>query len=240
MEITKPRFDYSVCDNSLGGIPVIIVAAGKSSRMNGNDKQLMCVAGIPVIARTLLAFERSPDISRIILVTREQSVNEMQLIAEKYTISKLSDIVTGGETRQESVVCGIKRLSPDEEKVLVSDGARMFVTDRMIRDSVNALKTHDGCLCAVKVNDTVKSVESGKVAGTVDRSRLYLAQTPQGITVSIYKKAVENADISRFTDDASVLESIGADVAIVEGDCKNIKITTPADIALAEMFIRGN
>ena len=208
--------------------------------MNGADKQLLCVGGIPVIARTLLSFERSPEISRIILVTREQSVNQMQIIAEQYMISKLSDIVTGGDTRQQSVVCGIERLKCDEEKVLVSDGARMFVTGRMIKECADALKTHDGCLCAVKVNDTVKSAENGKVTGTVDRSRLYLAQTPQGITVSIYKKAIENADISKFTDDASVLESIGADVAVVEGDCKNIKITTRSDIARAEMFIREN
>ena len=240
MNITMPKLDYSVCDNNREGIPVIIVAAGNSSRMNGQDKQLLCVAGIPVIARTMLTFERSREISKIILVTREQSVNQMQLIAEKYLISKLSDIVVGGDTRQQSVVCGIKRLDSGEEKVLVSDGARMFVTERMISDCVNALKVHDGCLCAVKVNDTVKSVENGKVKATVDRSQLYLAQTPQGISVSVYKKAIENVDISKFTDDASVLESIGADVAVVEGDYKNIKITTPADISLAEMLIRGN
>ena len=238
MDITVPRLDYSVCEVKDSGIPVIIVAAGSSRRMNGEDKQLMRVAGIPVIARTLLSFEKSPDISRIILVTREQSINEMQLIAEKYLISKLSDIVKGGDTRQQSVVCGLERLSANEEKVLISDGARMFVTGKMIHDCVNALETHDGCLCAVKINDTVKKADNGRVVGTVDRSSLYLAQTPQGISVNLYKKAIKEIDVTVFTDDASVLEAIGADVVLVSGDAKNIKITTPEDIKLAEILVR--
>ena len=236
METTSCKLDYSVCENkNTDALPVIVVAAGNSSRM-GVDKQFINVAGVPVIARALLNFERSPDISRIILVTREQSIPNMQLIAEKYFISKLSDTVKGGDTREDSVACGIERLKADEEKVLVSDGARIFVTQKMISDCVNALKEHDGCLCAVKVQDTVKSVDGGRVNSTLDRNGLYLAQTPQGITVSIYKKAMEKADISAFTDDASVLESAGADVVIVEGDKRNIKITTPEDVALAELF----
>lgn len=238
MHLTSTKLDYSVCKTDSGGIPVIIVAAGSSTRMEGADKQLITIAGIPVIARALMNFERSPLISRIILVTREQSIKEMQLIAEKYLITKISDIVKGGDTRGQSVLCGIERLSADENKALISDGARIFVTERMIEDCVAALKCHDGCLTAVKVHDTVKSVFEGKVNKTVDRNGLYLAQTPQGITVSLYKKAIENADISSFTDDASVLESIGADVVVVEGDRRNIKITTPDDIALAKMLAR--
>ena len=240
MEATSCKLDYSVAKTGSGGIPVIIAAAGSSVRMGGEDKQLICVGGIPVIARTLLAFERCDCISRIILVTREESINRMQLIAEKYLIGKLTDIVGGGNTRQESVLRGIERLAADENKVLVSDGARMFVTDKMIRDCVQALSVHDGCLCAVKVNDTVKEVNGKNVVRTVDRSGLYLAQTPQGITVDLYKKAIESVDISSLTDDASVLEAIGADVAIVDGDVKNIKITAPGDIALAEIYVKEN
>ena len=238
MEATRPKLNYTVFESSDNAIPVIVVAAGTSKRMNGADKQFLSVAGIPVIARTLLAFEKSSYISRIILVTREQSVNEMQLIAEKYMISKLTDIVVGANTRQQSVMCGIDRLDSSENKVLISDGARMFVTDKMICDCVNALKTNDGCLCAVKVNDTVKDAENGIVKGTVSRERLYLAQTPQGVTVDLYKKAIEKTDISKLTDDASVLEAVGGKVKIVPGDYKNIKITTPDDIALAEIFAK--
>ena len=238
MEVTKPKFDYSVCNEKCGGIPVIIVAAGSSSRMNGVDKQFIKIAGIPVIARTLLAFERSPDISRIILVTKEQSVNNIQLIAEKYMISKLTDIVVGSSTRQKSVICGLERLENSEDKVLITDGARMFVTKKIISDCVNALSQHDGCITAIKVNDTVKKVDNGKIVSTVDRTPLYLAQTPQGITVSLYRKALEKVDIDSLTDDSSVLEAGGYDVSVVEGDRKNIKITTQEDIVLAEIFVK--
>ena len=238
METTAPKLDYSVCDTmSRDALPVIIVAAGNSTRM-GEDKQFMTVSGVPVIAKTLMAFERSPYISRIILVTKQESIQKMQLIAEKYYISKLTDIIKGGESRGQSVACGIERLTEKEKKALVSDGARMFVTPRIIASCAEALKEHDGCLCAIKVQDTVKSVEGEKVKTTVDRSGLYLAQTPQGITVSIYKKAMASADISEFTDDASVLESQGADVVIVPGDRRNIKITTPEDLKLAQLLAR--
>lgn len=239
MEATSPKLDYSVCKEDTGGIPVIIVAAGNSSRMGGKDKQLMSVLGIPVIIRTLTAFERSPYISRIILVTKPDSIPQIELLAEKYLITKLSDITEGGETRQKSVIAGISRLSADEDKVLISDGARMFVTDDMIKGCAEALKRHDGCLCAIKVTDTVKSVEDGSVKSTVDRSKLYLAQTPQGITVKLYKKALEQSNSRDFTDDVSVLESIGADVVTVAGSTTNIKITTPDDIALAELLLKG-
>lgn len=238
MEVTKPKLSYNICEEKSDGIPVIVVAAGMSSRMKGADKLFVPIAGIPVIARTLLSFERSSDISRIIIVTREQSVNQIQLIAEKYMINKLSDIVIGSDTRQKSVMCGLKRLEKTEEKVLISDGARMFVTKRMISDCVTLLKSHDGCVTAIKVSDTVKKVEGDKVTSTVDRAMLYLAQTPQGITVKHYLNTVQSADVSLFTDDVSVLEAGGFDVAIVKGDPKNIKITTPEDIALAEIFVR--
>lgn len=238
MNVTAFKLEYEVCKNEECKMPVIIVAAGSSSRMNGIDKQLMKVAGIPVIARTLLAFERSGCISEIILVTREESVLDMQKIAEEYNITKLSDITVGGATRQESVMRGLERLAEGVDKVLVSDGARMLVSQKLISRCAAALNTHDGCLCAVKVNDTVKEVVCGRVSKTVDRTSLYLAQTPQGITVSLYKKAAGEHDISTFTDDASVLEAGGCDVAVVEGDIRNIKITTPDDIKLAELYLK--
>lgn len=238
MEITKPKLNYSICDEKSGGIPVIVVAAGSSVRMGGIDKQFANVAGIPVIARTLLCFERSDDISKIILVTKEQSVKDIQLIAEKYMISKLSDIVAGGDTRQKSVICGLERLEKNEDKVLISDGARLFITKRIISDCVAAIKEHDGCVTAIKVTDTVKKVENGIVTDTVDRTPLYLAQTPQGITVSLYNKVIKDNENSDFTDDVSVLELGGYDVVLVAGDSKNIKITTPDDIALAEIYAK--
>ena len=239
MDTLTSKLEYTVSESKNSAIPVIVVAAGSSSRMGGLDKLFATVGGMPVIARTLLRFERSPYISRIILVSREDGIINMQLICEKYFITKLADIVAGGSTRQESVMCGINRLNTSEDKVLISDGARPFVTERIIEDCVETLNKHDGCLTAIKVNDTVKSVDDSRVRATVDRSKLYLAQTPQGITVSVYKEALKKGDFL-FTDDVSVLETVGADISVVEGDYKNIKITTPKDLELAEVFVKEN
>lgn len=240
MEATAVKLEYDICESAKGGIPAIIVAAGSCTRMNGINKQLLELDGIPVIVRTLKAFEGSPEISRIILVTRKESIVTLQSLADKYMISKLTDICEGGSDRHSSVLCGMERLTADEKKVLIQDGARPFCTAQMIADAAGALKDYDGSLCAVKISDTVKLAASdGTVTGTLDRSMLYSAQTPQGVDVALYKEAsAKSEDRSGFTDDASVLESAGHTVKIVEGSPSNIKITTRDDIPLAEAILR--
>lgn len=241
MKITETKIKYTVCEQSGNGIPVIIVSAGSSSRMGGINKQFLPLCGVPVIARTLSAFEGSPCISRIILVCRESDINEMQLIAEKYGIEKLSDIVAGGADRSASVFCGIERLTADEKKVLIHDGARPFADNRIIADAVAALETFDASLPAVKVIDTVKrAADDGTVTETVPRDGLYCAQTPQGVDVAKYREAAARFAGDTVTDDASIMEKAGYSVRIVEGDRKNIKITTPNDAIFAEMIIRGS
>ena len=241
MKSTETKLQYEICDESRQGIPVIIVAAGSSSRMQGIDKQLLMLSGIPVIVRTLKKFQNSPVISRIIVVTREDLIPEFQLLCKKYMISKLTDIVSGGDNRNASVMCGINRLAEDEKYVLIHDGARPFVSADMIEECATALVEYDGALCALEVNDTVKLANDDKtVVATLDRSRLYMAQTPQGVKVDVYKKAVEEAnDPSVFTDDASVLEEAGLKVKLVSGSVMNIKITRPNDIELAEAILKG-
>lgn len=220
------------------GIPVIIVAAGSSSRMRGINKQFANIAGIPVIARTMLAFENSPLISKIILVTKKEFVLDMQHIADKYMIGKLDCIVEGGEDRHASVMNGINALKKDDSKVLIHDGARPFVTENMIENCVEALKSADGCLCGIKINDTVKRVnENGEVLETVDRTYLYGAQTPQGVDVAIYKRVSAELPDKDFTDDAGVLEAAGYTVKMVEGSNRNIKITCAEDLEFAETLI---
>lgn len=220
------------------GIPVIIVAAGSALRMQGINKQIALVAGIPVIARTMLAFENCPLISKIILVTKKDMIGDMQIIADKYMINKLKCIVEGGENRHKSVMQGIDALDLDDEKVLIHDGARPFVSQRIIENCVDALNEADGCLCGIKINDTVKKVnEKAFVTETVDRSFLYAAQTPQGVNVQYFKEAAEKLSGKEFTDDASVLETAGYRVKMVEGSNSNIKITCPEDLILAESII---
>lgn len=233
----KLEFEMIKTDKA-SGIPVIIVAAGSALRMQGINKQIALVAGIPVIARTMLAFENSPLISKIILVTKKDMIGDMQIIADKYMINKLECIVEGGENRHKSVMQGIEALAVEDEKVLIHDGARPFVSQKIIENCVDALNEADGCLCGIKINDTVKKVNKEEfVTETVDRSFLYAAQTPQGVKVKQFKEASKKLIGKEFTDDASVLEMAGYKVKMTEGSNSNIKITCPEDLILAESII---
>ena len=166
---------------------------------------------------------------------------DMQLVCEKYSINKVTDIVEGGLNRHQSVMNGVSQLDVNDKKVLIHDGARPFVTVKNINEVVTALDDYDAALCAGKINDTVKKVDkNGLVQETIDRTMLYAAQTPQGVDVLKYKEAcnnIENAD--DFTDDASIMEAAGYTVKIVLSSGKNIKITTPDDIAFAEALVKG-
>ena len=238
MTETKLELEYSVTEQS-AGIPVIIVAAGNSTRMQGVNKQFIEILGVPVIARTLLTFENSKHVSKIILVTREEDINNLQLLAEKYGISKLCDIVTGGKSRQESVLNGFNVLDSDTESVIIHDGARPFVSEKIIGAVVGKLSICDAVTCAIKVKDTIKQIDSeGKVVKTLDRNELVAVQTPQGVKVKKYLEAAKKlGDVSVFTDDTSIMEAVGHTVFTVEGSYKNIKITTPEDTLAAEKFI---
>ena len=240
MTETKPKLEYTVlpeCES----LPAIIVAAGSSTRMGGINKQFIELLGVPVIMRSLLAFQNSDAVEKIILVTREEDISALQLLCEKYEISKLSDIVAGGENRHISVMNGLARLSADDDRVLIHDGARPLVEDVTICAVAEALTKYDAVTCAVKVKDTIKKVSpDGKIEKTLDRSSLVAVQTPQGVKVKKYLDAVNKAeDAAAFTDDPSVMESVGYTAYIVEGSYKNIKITTPEDIALAEIYLKG-
>jgi 2-C-methyl-D-erythritol 4-phosphate cytidylyltransferase len=238
MTETKKKLQYEVV-NSTVTLPVIIVAAGSSNRMQGINKQFLEIGGLPVIVRTMLKFEKSDAISRIILVTRAEDIFALQMLGTKHNITKLTDIVCGGSSRQESVLNGFARLSADEEAVLIHDGARPFVSDGIISAVAEGLNEHFAVTCGVKVKDTIKQVdENGKVIKTLDRDSLFSVQTPQGVKKQEYFDSVEKAgDVSVFTDDMSVMEYGGYEVYTVAGSYKNIKITTPEDILVAESFL---
>ncbi len=239
MNKTELKFEFEVVNTENTGIPVIIVAAGGSTRMKGINKQFLTLKGIPVIVRTLLAFEKSRYISRIILVAREEDIFSLQLLAEEYSVSKLTDIVTGGNNRQQSVLNGFARLENFETSVLIQDGARPFATEEIIGNVVEALQSFSAVTCGVKVKDTIKRVNSDGIASeTLNRDELFAVQTPQGVNIAEYKKAVANiCDLSLFTDDTSIMEAAGHRVKCVEGSYNNIKITTPEDIAVAESYL---
>ncbi len=236
---TETSLEYKVNNTNADALPVIVVAAGNFTRMKGVNKQLLEIGGLPVIVRTLMAFENSDCISNIILVVRADDIFSMQLLTERYNISKLSDIVCGGSNRQESVKKGLSRVGDSENKVLIHDGARPLVTEKIIADVVKGLERFSAVTCGVPVVDTVKKINSeSKVIQTVDRSDLVAVQTPQGVNVGDYKKALERVgDLSEFTDDMSIMEAAGYEVLITEGSRSNIKITTKSDIALATALL---
>lgn len=242
MSITEFKLQYETAtQSSNGGIPVIIAAGGSSLRMKGTNKQFVQLLGIPVLARTLLKFEECPKISRIIIVTKSDSVLPVQELCQKYLITKVTDILEGGSNRHQSVMNGFSRLRSDEKKVLIHDGARPLVNNETILGVINALDNFDAVVCTVPVNDTVKLVSAdGKIEKTLDRNLIQLAQTPQGVDVSKYKKACEAVDATLLTDDSAVMEAAGYTVKYTKGDKTNIKITTQEDVPLAEFYLKEN
>ncbi len=240
MNATEFKIEFSAVSQESQGIPAVIVAAGSSSRMKGIDKQFATLLGIPLLARTLMAFEKSKYISSIVIVTRKEKIEDIRLLAKKYMISKLYDVVEGGDCREKSVELGLIALPQNTVKALVHDGARPLVSQDIIKNTVMALKDNDCVACGVKVKDTIKKVDSeGFCTETVERENLVSIQTPQGVNVSKFLDVAKETDLSRFTDDTSVLEFTGVKTKLIDGDYKNIKVTTPEDITLATAYLEG-
>ena len=220
-------------------VSVIIVCGGSSSRMNGIDKMFAEIKGIPVCARSISAFQKCEAVNDIVVVTKEESILKMQQLCDEFKLSKVTDIVAGGDCRQQSVANGLAQLTDDTDVVLIHDGARPFVTDACITRVINAARESSAVTCAVKLKDTVKVIRAdGMVTATPDRNSLAAVQTPQGFKFSLYKSAVAaNAgQLHSFTDDCSVVEAFGYPVYIVEGDYRNIKITTAEDLKIAQIL----
>ena len=239
MQKTEFALEFEKVKENGGGIPVVIVAAGNASRMKGQDKQMAELCGIPVIVRTLRAFENCPEISEITVVTKEEKIADIQNLGNRYAVSKLKNIIVGGSCRAESVMKGVALYKGRANKVLTHDGARPLVNNTVIRNVINALNDFGSVTCAVRIKDTVKRVNAEGIATeTVNREGLVSIQTPQGVDTEIFLNTCQNSDLSIFTDDTSVMEYAGLKTKIVEGHADNIKITTPEDMAKAENILK--
>ncbi|MFC7394820.1 2-C-methyl-D-erythritol 4-phosphate cytidylyltransferase [Scopulibacillus cellulosilyticus] len=218
---------------------VVILAAGQGKRMGaGKNKMLLNVLDAPVVIHTLRTFEQDTACSGITLVINQAEKDVFQDLLKKFHIKKVNQIVNGGKERQDSVFLGLKAVS-EEGIVLIHDGARPFVKKEQIAKVVQAADLTGAAVLAVPVKDTIKKVINNKVKETIDRSSLWAVQTPQAFRLSLILKAHEygrsiNAEV---TDDASLIELIGRDVAVVQGDYRNIKITTPEDLLVAEQYL---
>lgn len=222
----------------------IIAAGGSSSRMENADgvtKQHMTLDGFPVIVHTLLAFEKCELINEIVVVAREDEMPRYNEYKKRYGISKLARTVSGGSSRQESVLRGFEAISSKSKFVAIHDGARCLVTPEIIEKVCREAYRYKAAIAATAVRDTVKLADKkGFISETVDRNLVWLAQTPQVISVPLYTAAAYNANQQGFeaTDDAMLVENLENPVHLVECGRENIKITTPDDLTLAEHILK--
>ena len=215
----------------------VIVAAGTASRMGGIDKVMAPIGGEPMIVRTARAFQNCDAIKEIIIVTRQDLIVPVMDLCHEF--GKVRAVLVGGKTRQESVEIGINALSSNMKLVAVQDGARPLITNEVIDRTVRAAHTYGAAAPAIPVKDTIKVVKGGVVATTPDRKTLQAVQTPQVFDVDLLRGALQKArtEGAEVTDDCSAVERLGMSVKVVEGDERNIKVTTPMDLKIAEMLL---
>ena len=223
-------------------VTAIIVAAGSGKRMNSDTKkQFMEINDKPLLYYSVRAFEES-EVDDIVLVVPEEDIDYVKSeIVEKYGFNKVKAVTTGGITRTKSVEHGLL-LALDAGHVLIHDGARPLITDTLINRVIDAVKTERAILVAVPAKETIYSTEDGMVSASLKRDRLYIAQTPQAFDTVLIKEAYNLAEKSAVkgpaTDDVTfVYNYLGVKAKIIEGDYKNIKVTTPEDIEVAKALL---
>ncbi len=215
----------------------VIVAAGSASRMGGIDKVMAALGGEPMIVRTVRAFQQCGAIADIVIVTRPDLIRSISALCAQ--MDKVRMVVAGGQSRQESVALGLNALPKGVELAAVHDGARPLITDAVIDRTVRAANSYGAAAPAVPVKDTIKVVRGGLVTDTPDRASLQAVQTPQVFDFDLLRGALKKAaeDAAAVTDDCSAVERLGMAVKIVEGDERNLKVTTPMDLKIAEMLL---
>lgn len=216
----------------------VVVAAGSSTRM-GMDKLMLPLDETPVIVYTLRAVQAAPSVGEIILVTREDLIVPMSQLCQDYAISKVTKVVRGGASRTQSVRLGTLEVSGDAQVIAIHDGARPFVSAEVIERAVAQAMETGAAAPAVPVKDTIKVAHDGVVESTPDRACLFAVQTPQVFESSLIKAALQKAldDGLELTDDCAAVERLGMKVALTRGDERNIKLTTPEDLAVAQAIL---
>jgi 2-C-methyl-D-erythritol 4-phosphate cytidylyltransferase len=232
-----------VMQDKLGKMGVVIVAAGKGSRMlTAMSKQYLLLGGRSILVHTLQLFQNIQEVDHIVLVVGESDLDRCRQYVRDYKLSKVLRVLTGGKERQDSVKHGLDALSSGTEWVLVHDGVRPFVAPEQVVACWHKALEQEAAVLAVPVKDTIKIVDkAGEIQSTPDRKSLWAIQTPQAFRVSLLQEAHEQAQRVGFvgTDDAMLVERMGKPVHVVEGDYYNIKITTPDDLPWAEWILHN-
>ena len=220
---------------------VVIVAAGSSERM-GSDKMLMTLGSKPVIIRTLMAFQQSPMVDDIVVVTRPEKIVAIADMIKLYDISKVTQVISGGATTVESSLAGVSAVHKGAKLIAIHDGARPLVSQELIERVIQGANEHISAVPAIPSTDTLKMVDSeGVIIGPVNRDTVVRVQTPQVFDADIIKGALTKAVQKRLTvtDDCSAVDMMGFSTYTVEGDTGNIKLTLPEDMVLAEAILKS-
>ncbi len=222
-------------------VVVIIPAAGSGTRIGGSvKKQFLPLHGKPILIHTIRQFEHCPDVDEVNLAVPDSAIVEMDKLISSYRLHKVSKVVAGGAKRQDSVRYVLRRLVLKENDiVLVHDAVRPFVETKRISQLIRACKEYDAAVLAVQPKDTIRRSTGGRFFDqTLDRSALWMVQTPQAFKAGLLVQAFEKAVKEKFysTDEAALVERLGVKARIVEGIYDNIKITTHEDLELAELI----
>jgi len=218
-------------------VSVIIVAAGSGVRLGAKvPKAFVRLNGKPMVEYSLQAFQECQSVAEIILVKpASYQVNGIKYF-DRY--SKLSAVVSGGKERLDSVRAGLNMVSQDSKIILIHDAARPVIRAEQITAVIRAAEKYGAAILAAPVTDTIKNAKAGRITGTVDRSQLWKAQTPQGFNKSLLQRSHFNRKNSPATDDSQLVEMINGKVHIVPGDGNNIKVTTPTDLEIASWLLK--
>jgi 2-C-methyl-D-erythritol 4-phosphate cytidylyltransferase len=219
----------------------IIAAGGQGKRIEGKlPKQFLMLKDKPILSRTVDKFERCELIDEIILVVPEDYLGYCsQAIVDQYDFKKVRKVICGGDERQDSVYLGLKASPNNTSIVVIHDGARPLISTDKISESIKICEEKKAVVLAVPVKETIKRVEHGSIVTTLDRDKIWLTQTPQTFEYKLILDAYKKAEEDNFvgTDDSALVERLGYEVTILEGDYKNIKITTAEDLSIAEKLL---
>jgi 2-C-methyl-D-erythritol 4-phosphate cytidylyltransferase len=218
----------------------ILAAAGEGSRLGAGPKAFVPLGGTPMLAHALVVLAKAPAIEGIVVVVGEAHVERARGAASAAVPGATVEVVPGGATRSESVACGLAAVPLTAQSILVHDAARPLVSVALVSAALEALSAAAAAVVAVPERDTLKRAEDGRVLETLPRRGVWRAQTPQAFRAGILRRAHEQLAVSdriEVTDDAVLVERLGETVVVVPGDERNLKVTTPADLALAEALL---
>ena len=217
----------------------VVVAAGSARRMEGIDKVLAPLGGVPVLVHTLRAFQQCPRITQVVVVTREDLLVEVADLCRDFALTKVTKVVKGGAERIHSVQAGLNEVREDAELIAIHDGARPLLPPDVLEEVLQRAAQTGAAAPAVPITDTVKRAEDGLAVETVDRATLFAVQTPQVFQADLIRAAVHKAleDGEVLTDDCAAVERLGMKVSLTRGSRENLKLTTPFDLVVGEAVL---